>query len=150
MSIWVKTDDDIGVMALDNVQLSARITPLEQKVKSLQSYESKNLPINTTYCSTASSSYIRYTKFGAIVVVEMYDIRLKGGKSTDNVAIITSGLPKLAVEYTAALPVNISNSKYLDYARVRVQKSGVLKPWYIGQSIERTDIQGMFTYIAAQ
>ena len=62
MSIWVKTDDDIGVMALDNVQLSARITPLEQKVKSLQAYESKNLAINTTYCSTASSTYVRYSK----------------------------------------------------------------------------------------
>lgn len=150
MSIWVKTDDDIGVMALDNIQLSARITPLEQKVKSLQAYESKNLAINTTYCSTMSSTYARYSKFGAIVVVEMYDIRLKGGKSTDNVAIIASGLPKPAVEYTAALPVNISHSKYLDYARVRVQKSGVLKPWYMGTSIDGTDIQGMFTYIAAQ
>lgn len=150
MSIWVKTDDDIGVMALDNIQLSARITPLEQKVKSLQAYESKNLAINTTYCSTAVTSYIRYTKFGSIVVVEMYDIRLKGGISTDNVAIITSGLPKPAVEYTAVLPTNVSRIKNTDYARVRVRRSGVLKPWYMGVSIDGTDIQGMFTYIAAQ
>lgn len=150
MSIWVKTDDDIGVMALDNIQLSARITLLEQKVKSLQAYESKNLAINTTYCSTISSSYVRYSKFGAIVVVEIYDISLKGGKSTDDVAIIASGLPKPAVEYTAALPVNISHSKYPDYARVRVRESGVLKLWYMGTSVDGTDIQGMFTYIAAQ
>lgn len=149
MSIWVKTDDDIGVMSLDNVQLSARITPLEQAVKALQSYECKNLAINTTYCSTFVSSYIRYTKFGSIVVVEMYDIRLKGGKSTDNAAIITSGLPTPANEYTACLPTNVSHIKYTDYARVRVMKSGVLKPWYMGQSIEGTDIQGMFIYIAA-
>lgn len=150
MSIWVKTDDDIGVMALDNIQLSARITPLEQKVKSLQAYESKNLAINTTYCSTISSTYVRYSKFGAIVVVEMYDVRLKGGNSTDNVAIIASGLPKPALEYTAALPINISRIKYPDYARVRVQRSGVLKLWYMGTSVDGTDIQGMFTYIAAQ
>ena len=150
MSIWVKTDDDIGVMALDNIQLSARITLLEQKVKSLQAYESKNLAINTTYCSTVSTTYVRYSKFGAIVVVEMYDVRLKGGKSTDNVAIIASGLPKPAVEYTETLPVNISHIKYPDYARVRVQKSGVLKLWYMGTSVDGTDIQGMFTYIAAQ
>ena len=150
MSIWVKTDDDIGVMALDNVQLSARITPLEQKVKSLQAYESKKLAINTTYCNTVSSTYVRYSKFGAIVVVEMYDVILKGGKSTDNVAILASGLPKPAVEYTAALPTNISRVKSIDYARVRVPQSGVLKPWYMGISIEGTDIQGMFTYIAAQ
>lgn len=150
MSIWVKTDDDTGVMALDNIQLSARITPLEQKVKSLQAYESKNLAINTTYCSTISSTYVRYSKFGAIVVVEMYDVRLKGGKSTDNVAIIASGLPKPAVEYTAALPTNVSHIKNVDYARVRVTQSGLLKPWYMGTSIDGTDIQGMFTYIAAQ
>lgn len=150
MSIWVKTDDDIGVMALDNVQLSARITPLEQAVKALQSYECENLAINTTYCSTSVASYIRYTKFGSIVVVEMYDIILKGGKSTDNVAIITSGLPKPAVAYTTALPTNISRVKSIDYARVQVTQSGVLKPWYMGISIEGTYIQGMFTYIAAQ
>ena len=75
---------------------------------------------------------------------------MKGGNSTDNVAIIASGLPKPAVEYTAALPVNISHSKYLDYARVRVRTSGVLKPWYMGASVDGTDINGLITYIAAQ
>lgn len=149
MSIWVKTDDDIGVMALDNIQLSARITPLEQKVKSLQSYESKKLVINTTYCSTVSSTYARWSKFGAIVVVEIYDVELKGGKSTDNVAIITSGLPKPAFEYTVTLPTNVHHIT-TDYVRIRVTNSGVLKPWYMGTSVDGTNINGMFTYISAQ
>lgn len=149
MSIWVKTDDDIGVMALDNIQLSARITPLEQQVKLLKSYECKKLAVNTTYCFTVSSTYIRYSKFGSLVVVELYDVKLKDGKSTDNVAIITSGLPKPANEYTACLPTNI-HSRNVDYVRVRVTHSGVLKPWYMGTSIDGTDIMGMFTYIAAQ
>lgn len=149
MSIWVKTDDDIGVMALDNVQLSARITLLEQKVKSLQAYESKKLAINTTYCSTFSSTYVRYSKFGAIVVVEMYDVRLKGGKSTDNVAIIASGLPEPANEYTASIPSN-SLSKHVDYTRLRVRKSGALQPWFIGLTIDGAYVNGLITYIAAQ
>ena len=149
MSIWVKTDDDIGVMALDNIQLSARITPLEQKVKSLQAYESKNLAINTTYCYTTSTSYVRYSKFGAIVVVEIYDISLKGGKSTDGVATIASGLPKPANEYTACIPAN-SLSKHVDYTRVRIRKSGALQPWYLGLTVDGANVNGLITYIAAQ
>ncbi len=149
MSIWVKTDDDIGVMALDNIQLSARITPLEQKVKSLQSYECKNLNINTTYCYTISSSYIRYSKFGAIVVVEIYDISLKGGKSTDGVATIASGLPEPANEYTASIPAN-SLSKHVDYTRLRVRKSGALQPWFMGLTIDGAYVNVLITYIAAQ
>lgn len=149
MSIWVKTDDDIGVMALDNVQLSARITSLEQAVKALQSYECKNLVINTDYCYTISSTYVRYSKFGAIVVVEIYDISLKGGKSTDGVATITSGLPEPANEYTASLPSN-SLSKHVDYTRLRVRKSGELQPWFMGLTIDGAYVNGLITYIAAQ
>lgn len=136
-------------MALDNVQLSARITPLEQAVKALQSYECKKLVINTTYCYTISSSYVRYSKFGAIVVVEIYDISLKDGKSTDGVATIASGLPEPANEYTASIPVN-SLSKHVDYTRLRIRKSGALQPWFMGLTIDGAYVNGLITYIAAQ
>lgn len=148
MSIWVKTDDTIGVVALDNIQLSSRITPLEIAVNKLTSYESKSLTVNKTYCSTISSTYVRYTKFGRIVIVEIYDITLKGNKSSDGVATIASGLPKPAVEYTACLPTN-TKTRNTEYVRIRVRSSGALQPWYIGATEEGTYINGTFTYISA-
>lgn len=148
MSIWVKTGDDIGVMALDNIQLSSRTTDLEQQVKSLKSYECKSLTVNTTYCNTISSTYIRYSRFGSIVIVELYDIGLKGGKSTDNVAIITSGLLKPAVAYVACLPTNMK-TRNTEYVRIRICSSGILQPWYMGITEEGTNINGTFTYISA-
>ena len=149
MSIWVKTDDNIGVVALDNIQLSSRITPLEQQVKSLKSYECKTLAINTTYCYTTSVTYIRYSTFGRMVVVEIYDVFLKGGKSSDNVAIITSGLPEPANEYSVTLPTNCRTTN-VEFVRLRVRSSGLLQLWYMGTTIDNTNVNGMFTYIAAQ
>ena len=148
MSIWIKTDDDIGVVALDNIQLSSRITPLESAVNTLKSYESKSLTVNTTYCNKTSTTYVRYTKFGRIVIVEIYDISLKGSKSSDGVATIASGLPKPVVEYTACLPTNMK-TRNTEYVRIRIRNSGALQPWYIGTTEEGTNINGTFTYIAA-
>lgn len=111
------------------------------------SYESKTLTVNTTYCKKINSTFVRYTRYGKIVVVEIYDIGLIGGKSSDNVAIIASGLPKPKTEVCASFPTN-TRTVATEYVRVRILNDGTLKPWFCGTTINNTNINGSFVYIA--
>lgn len=111
------------------------------------SYESKTVTVNTTYCKKTNSTIVRYTRYGKIVIVEVYDIGLIGGKSSDNVAIIASGLPKPKIEVCANFPTN-TRTVATEYVRVRILSDGTLKPWYCGTTINNTNINGSFVYIA--
>lgn len=115
----------------------------------LNSETSGNININTTYVTKAASTFARWKKLGRIVTVELYDIDLKAGYSTDNVAIIGTGLPapKDGSFQTSIAGLNLPTLETAQ-TRLLVDSSGRLKPWFIGTTVV-TAISGSFSYISA-
>lgn len=108
---------------------------------------SGNAAINTTYVSKSSTTFVRWKKCGRIVVIELYDVDLKAGYSTDNVAVIATGLPvPWGGEIHASLAGNDKSANKVIQTRLHIDSSGVLKPWYIGTSTVM-GISGSFSYI---
>lgn len=80
-------------------------------------------------------------------MVDLYDVVLKPGYSTDNVAVIATGLPAEAYSVHTSVPShNISDEKILQM-RIKILDRGILKPWFVGLSTDAA-ITGTFVYIA--
>lgn len=62
-------------------------------------------------------------------MVELYDVILKAGYSTENVAIIGSGFPKPVSNVSIEVPDNGSNGT-TESIRLQLNTNGVLQPWY--------------------
>ena len=134
-----------------NLPLSAaQGKALMDKYNQLNGETSGNARINTTYVTTQSTTHVKWRKLGRIVTVEIYDIILKAGYSTDNVAVIATGLPapKGGAFCTSVFGYDISIPTTALLQRLNVDASGTLKPWYNGPSVS-TAINGSFSYIAA-
>ena len=97
--------------------------------------------INTTYVTKVSTTEVRWFKMGNVVLVNLYDINLKAGYSTDNVAVIATGFPRAATSCAFAFPAS-------DGSQFRTMLDGsTLKPWFNGTS-KAVSISGSFMYIS--
>lgn len=82
---------------------------------------------NTTYCTSGN---VYWTKVPGIRIASLYfDGYLKTGINTSNVAVFASGLPK------AAQDTMVMCSYGTAFGMVRIDSSGILKPWYMGSSL---------------
>ena len=100
-----------------------------------------NVPIDETYVTREQSTQVAYYKFGKIILLYFYDIRLKPGFSTENVATIASGLP---VPSPGMIPTAVAHA-HNTVIRVSVAHDGKLKPWYVGNTTD-TVFSGQIIY----
>ncbi len=122
----------------------------ETEINNKLAYTAGSATINFTYVSTSSNSHIYWKKWGRIVTVEVYDIDLKPGYSTDDMAIIATGLPAAQNQQITAI-IGLTSANISDAIRVRVlvDDSGQLKPWFLGTPTTPIYMSGSFTYISA-
>ncbi|MBE5987157.1 MAG: hypothetical protein E7250_05465 [Paenibacillaceae bacterium] len=122
----------------------------ETEINNKLAYTAGSATINTTQVSTSSNSHIYWKKWGRIVTVEIYDIDLKPGYSTDDMAIIATGLPAAQNQQITAI-VGLTSANISDAIRVRllVDDAGQLKPWFFGTPTSTIYMSGSFTYISA-
>lgn len=122
----------------------------ETEINNKLAYTGGSAAINTTHVSTSSNSHIYWKKWGRIVTVEIYDIDLKPGYSTDDMAIIATGLPAAQNQQITAI-VGLTSANISDVIRVRllVDDAGQLKPWFLGTPTSAIYMSGSFTYISA-
>ena len=100
-----------------------------------------NVPIDETYVTREPATQVTYYKFGKIILLYFYDIRLKPGFSTENVATIASGLP---VPSPGMIPTAVAHA-HDTVIRVSVAHDGKLKPWYVGNTTD-TVFSGQIIY----
>ena len=74
-----------------------------------------------------NSGTVYWYKIGRIAFVQLYDIVLKSGINTNNVAIICHDVPSAIDNFTTAVPILSSGS-----IRVNVTNDGKVKPWFNG------------------
>lgn len=122
----------------------------ETEINNKLAYTAGSATINFTYVSTSSNSHIYWKKWGRIVSVEIYDIDLKPGYSTDDMTIIATGLPAAQNQQITAI-IGLTSANISDVIRVRVlvDDSGQLKPWFLGTPTTPIYMSGSFTYISA-
>lgn len=100
-----------------------------------------NVPIDETYVTREQATQVTYYKFGKIILLYFYDIRLKPGFPTENVATIASGLP---VPSPGMIPTAVAHA-HDTVIRVSVAHDGKLKPWYVGNTTD-TVFSGQIIY----
>jgi hypothetical protein len=121
----------------------------ENEINSKLAYSSGSAAINTTYVSTLSTTYARWKKWGRIVVVELYDINLKPGYSSDNVSIVATGFPTATDNVITSIVGHNTGVSVATQTRLRIDTGGVLKPWYVGVYSDVVSINGTFAYVSA-
>lgn len=97
-----------------------------------------------------STTYVKWEKLGRLVTVEVYDVILKAGCNTYDVAVIATGLPApKGGGFNTSVTGNRPSTNETAIARLYVNAQGVLKPWFIGNPSIETGMNGAFSYIAA-
>ncbi|MGL5434173.1 MAG: hypothetical protein ACRDBO_02070 [Lachnospiraceae bacterium] len=114
----------------------------------LGSYTTGKVTPNTIYAyAQDSAAHITWQKLGRIAIITIWGIQLRPGFSTDNLAIIASGLPAAIKNIEGAIPINVNNANQTRYT-LYVDTSGILKAWYNGTTVTDTDLRGQFVYIS--
>lgn len=113
------------------------------------SYSSGKATINTTYVACTNTTYVNWMKFGRIVVVDIYDVDLKSGVNTENVAVLATGLPKPVTNQIVGVYPGLSPNNEISRVRVAICPDGSLRPWYMGTTPNVVSICGNFVYVSA-
>ncbi len=136
--------------ATDKAPTANQVKVLNDRINALNGESSGNATINTTYVNKISTTYVKWRKLGRLVTVEVYDIILKAGCNTYDVAVIATGLPApKGGGFNASVTGNKPSTNETAIARLYVNANGVLKPWYIGNPSIETGMNGSFSYISA-
>lgn len=124
--------------------LGDKVAKVEQSITELNSeleIKHVNVPIDETYVTREQATQVTYYKFGKIILLYFYDIHLKPGFPTENVATIASGLP---VPSPGMIPTAVAHA-HDTVIRVSVAHDGKLKPWYVGNTTD-TVFSGQIIY----
>ncbi|MDR7813400.1 hypothetical protein [Lacrimispora sp.] len=81
--------------------------------------------------------------------MELYDINLKPGYSSDNVSIVATGFPAATDNVITSIVGYNTGIDVTAQTRLRIDTGGVLKPWYVGVYSDVISINGTFVYVSA-
>ena len=139
----VKTGSNItnssGTISLTKANVTAALgytPPTTNTTYDLSFTSATNATINTTYCE--AEGLLRYTKQkcnGKFITTVSFDVSFKGTYSSDNVAIIGSGIPVPTVNgiaFTCRGESRVETNNAQLYGDVTIDAQGRLKPWYCG------------------
>lgn len=112
----------------------------------VKNVSSGNLTITSTYTKTTSTSYVKYHKWGKIVIVTVNDICPKANAASGTYTIAT-GLPNAAGEVVTTVNPNTSGSTAA--YRVRVNGNNLQWNWVTGASDSCPYAAGEIIYFAS-